>query len=186
MKILAISGSPRPKGNTASLMKAVLDSAKNSDPTAEIIEYNINRLNCKGCQGCLACKKPDIQTCVQQDDLSPVLEQMIEADVWVLGTPVYMGHTSAQLKLLLDRMYCFTGPNRSVRIPEGKKCLFVITQGAAGDRHQDIMDLFSRFMSWRGVSTKFIRAAGLTLSPGFTPETLEEAKELGRWIVREE
>ncbi len=112
-------------------MKAVLDSAKNSDPTAEIIEYNINRLSCKGCQGCLACKKPDIQTCVQQDDLSPVLEQMIEADVWVLGTPVYMGHTSAQLcKISAGQNVLFHRPNCwSVRIPEGKKCLFVITQG---------------------------------------------------------
>ena len=58
-------------------MKAVLESAKYADPTAEIIEYNINKLNCKGCQGCLACKRPEIKTCVQRDELSPVLEQML-------------------------------------------------------------------------------------------------------------
>lgn len=186
MKIIAISGSPRPKGNTASLMKAVLDAAKQADPTIEVVNYNIHQLDCKGCQGCLSCKRPEVETCVQKDDLSPVLEEMIKADAWILGTPVYMGHTSAQLKLLLDRMYCFTGPNRTVRIPKGKKCIFVITQGAAKSHHKDIMDLFSRFMSWRGVSTKFVRAAGLTKSPGFTQETLEEAKALGKWVVEKQ
>ncbi|HHY12130.1 MAG TPA: flavodoxin family protein [Firmicutes bacterium] len=186
MKILAISGSPRPNGNTASLMEVVLESAKRTNPNTEVVEYNMHRLNCKGCQGCLACKKPEVETCVQNDELSPILKEMLEADAWILGTPVYMGHTSAQLKLLLDRMYCFTGPNRTVRIPKGKKCIFVITQGAAGDRHKDIIDLFSRFMAWRGVSTKFVRAVGLTLSPGFTQETLEEANALGKWVIRQE
>ena len=168
LKILAIAEPPAKKHCIP--YESSSRFSKEFRPHSEIIEYNMNKLNCKGCQGCLACKKPDVKTCSSKT--FPVLEQMIEADV-CFGTPVYGPH-------FCTTKLCWTECTVSQILTDlcefRKKCLFVITQGCRRPP-QDIMDLFSRFMSWRGVSTKFIRAAGLTLSSVY-PETLEEARNL--------
>jgi multimeric flavodoxin WrbA len=52
------------------------------------------------------------QGCIHKDavqDLYPLMEQ---ADIWVLGSPVYHGHISAQLKAVLDRTRALLAKNR--------------------------------------------------------------------------
>lgn len=56
------------------------------------------------CLGCYACQRNG-GNCIQKDDMTEVLDQMIGADVWVLATPVYFYSMNAKLKVLIDRVF---------------------------------------------------------------------------------
>jgi multimeric flavodoxin WrbA len=53
------------------------------------------------CTGCYACKKNG--QCAQKDDMAPILDSMMAADVIVLATPVYFYSMCAQMKTVIDR-----------------------------------------------------------------------------------
>jgi multimeric flavodoxin WrbA len=53
------------------------------------------------CTGCYACKKNG--RCAQKDDMAPILDSMVAADVIVLATPVYFYSMCAQMKTVIDR-----------------------------------------------------------------------------------
>ena len=186
LKILAINGSPRPNRNTASLMKLVIEAAKRESSDVDVMWCNLNDRTYAGCQSCLACKTSDVKGCVRKDALAFVLDVMLASQAWIIGTPVYMGHVSGQLKLLLDRMYGFTGPNRENRIPAGKKVVLAVTQGAGAEYHKDLADQTKTFLSRRGLETEIIRGCGMRAAdpvPEFGKELNEEALRLGKWLV---
>ena len=83
--------------------------------------------------GCLSCRK-DTGNCKKRDDLSPYLEEIKSAAGIVMGCPIYMYRISGQMKLLVDRRYCFYA-----NLPEGgyksmvkprKTYALVVSQGA--------------------------------------------------------
>ncbi len=53
------------------------------------------------CTGCYACRGNG--QCAQKDDMAPILDSMIAADVIVLATPVYFYTMCAQMKTVIDR-----------------------------------------------------------------------------------
>jgi multimeric flavodoxin WrbA len=136
MKIMALNGSPRKKGNTQTLLETILQAAAGKGAETRLI--NLNELTMKGCQGCDACKKK-LGACVQKDDISPLLQEMKSVDALIFGTPVYCYHVSSQFKTLIDRLYCFYGEDndpltgkKSVRVwfPRGKSIVLVTSQEA--------------------------------------------------------
>ena len=98
-KILMVSASPRKGGNSDTLLDAFGQGAADAGNTVEKIycsDYQINY-----CQGCCACM--ETKKCVQQDDMAGLLAKMIEADIIVLGTPVYFYCMCGQMKTFIDR-----------------------------------------------------------------------------------
>jgi len=90
MKIVTLLGSPRTKGNSAAIAGRFIETAENLG--AETKTFALNKLTFRGCQACMACKgKRD--HCVLKDDLIEVLDEISDADVLVLATPVYFGAT---------------------------------------------------------------------------------------------
>ncbi|TFF97763.1 MAG: flavodoxin family protein [Promethearchaeota archaeon] len=100
IKIIAINGSPNKDGNTATLMKWVIEGVKEQDANVELIQ--ISDLNINYCQGCNNCLKTG--ECVIQDDLPEILKKLTNADGYIIGSPVYGGKVTAQLKTLMDRI----------------------------------------------------------------------------------
>ena len=101
-KVLVISASPRKDGNSDLLSDQFILGAEEAGNTAEKIflkEYMVNY-----CRACDACQNNG-GVCIQDDDMSNILDKMIEADVIVLATPVYFYTMNAQLKTLIDRTY---------------------------------------------------------------------------------
>ena len=117
MKIVAVLGSPRPQGNSSTLARAFLQAA--GERGAEITEYLLNQMDFQGCQGCGGCKTKS-ETCILEDDLTPVLQAVRDADLLVLASPVYFGDLSGQLKCFFDRTYSYFNPDFSCRMPPGK------------------------------------------------------------------
>jgi multimeric flavodoxin WrbA len=165
MKITCVLGSPRSKGNSAVLAKRFCDTAEKLG--AQVQTYVLNELHYQGCQACMACKtKAD--KCVLQDDLTPVLESVREADVLVMATPVYLWDVASTLRSFIERTYSYfvpdfhTNPNPS-RLSPGKKLVFIQTQGQPSENL--FADLFSRiepiFKRYGFTSNYLIRGCGL-------------------------
>ncbi len=122
-KIIIIDGGPRNGFNTASMLKKFAEGARS---VSEMIEVNIVRLyglDYKGCMSCLACKIKDKASniCKFKDALTPVLEEIAHADGLVLGSPIYFGDVTGQMRTFLERLafpwlsyndYSLTAPKR--------------------------------------------------------------------------
>lgn len=104
-KIMILSGSPRKNGNTNTVVKWFVEGCKNTEADVEQIDAARLKSKNNGCIACLGCQKSDRYECAVDDEIKPVLARMPEKDVVVFATPVYFFGPSAQLKLLIDRMY---------------------------------------------------------------------------------
>ncbi len=104
-KIVIVCGSPRAEGNTNRVAGWAADAARDAGADVEII--NAVRLDyaTNGCTACMGCQKIDEYRCVIDDELSPILARLPEADVVVFATPVYWFGPTAQIKLFIDRMF---------------------------------------------------------------------------------
>ncbi len=105
-KALFINGSPRKNGNTAQLLKRAMDGAKEAGAEVELVNLYDRSLNYKGCMSCFACKIKGGKkgVCSFKDDLQPILQKAVEADVLVCGSPNYCGYPSAALRAFMERM----------------------------------------------------------------------------------
>lgn len=105
MKILILSGSPRKNGNTALLVDWFAAGARAKGARIEIVRTAFLKYKSTGCTACRACQKRAEYECVIRDEAQPVLARLARADVLVMATPLYFFGASAQLKLVLDRMF---------------------------------------------------------------------------------
>ena len=105
-KALFINGSPRKNGNTAQLLKRAMDGAREAGAEVELVNLYDRSLNYKGCMSCFACKIKGGRkgVCSFRDDLQPIMEKVMEADVLVCGSPVYCGYPSANLRAFMERL----------------------------------------------------------------------------------
>ncbi len=75
------------KMGTKKLIEAALEAAMEKGAAVEYI--NIAKLNFKGCLGCNECKKDQTKFCCLKDDMSDLYAKLNEADVILLGSPVF-------------------------------------------------------------------------------------------------
>lgn len=105
MKVLAINGSPRKRWNTATLLNKALEGAASVGAETELI--HLYDLNFKGCVSCFACKiadGPSFGKCAYKDELTPVLEKIEQIDGLVLGSPIYLGSATGEMRSFLERL----------------------------------------------------------------------------------
>ncbi len=103
-KIIIIDGGPRKNMNTAVMLARVAEGA--SQAGAEVKVYRLYDLNYKGCISCLACKVKGkaSNVCKFKDTLTPILEEIAQADGLVLGSPIYFGDVTGQMRTFLERL----------------------------------------------------------------------------------
>jgi multimeric flavodoxin WrbA len=104
-KILILSGSPKKDGNTAMLVGWCSEEARAMGARVKVVRAVSLKSKVNGCTSCRACQKSVKYECVFKDDVNDVLKEMQKADVIVFATPLYFYGTSAQLKLIIDRMF---------------------------------------------------------------------------------
>ena len=103
MKVLGISGSPRPGGNTDILVKLALDVVAHEGLQTEFLSLAERPI--KPCMACMGCVKADSIRCVQEDPaFEGMIERFMEADGILVGSPVYFGSATPQTMALLDRV----------------------------------------------------------------------------------
>ena len=104
-KITVLQGSPKSDGNTAALCQWVSKGARDAGANVDIVETARLKYKAYGCLSCMGCQRSDKYLCVVNDDAQPILAGLPDSDVIVLATPLYFFGPSAQLKLMVDRMY---------------------------------------------------------------------------------
>ncbi|MBQ2637459.1 MAG: flavodoxin family protein [Methanobrevibacter sp.] len=104
MKTIVINASPRKKWNTAEVMETAKNGAESVG--AETEYFNLYDLVFKGCRSCLVCKQKDKTKgkCYWRDDLTPLIEKILEADTLLIGSPIYFGEPTSQFRALLERL----------------------------------------------------------------------------------
>ena len=102
-KILIVLGSPRKKGNSATLAAKVAEGAIADG--AEVESVYLNGLNIKPCQGCEKCQQESFIGCAIEDEMNQLYSKLQEADSVVVASPIYWFNISAQTKTFIDRLY---------------------------------------------------------------------------------
>lgn len=105
-KIIIIDGGPRATFNTASMLQKFAEGASSVSNEIEVKTVRLYALDYKGCMSCMACKIKGkaSQVCKYKDALTPVLEEIAQADGLVLGSPIYFGDVTGQMRTFLERL----------------------------------------------------------------------------------
>lgn len=104
-RILVVNGSPKRTGNTARLVAWFSEGARLRGARVETVRAAEIASRSNGCTSCRACQKSGVFECVIRDGVHDVLKKMAGADTIVFATPLYFYGPSAQLKLIIDRMF---------------------------------------------------------------------------------
>lgn len=106
MKFFAINGSNRNKGNTSKLLNESLCGIKEIIPDAKTEYINLYDIPFNGCNSCFECKRingKNYGKCAYKDDFKPVLDEIVQADGIILGSPVYFGDVTGNMRSFLER-----------------------------------------------------------------------------------
>lgn len=106
MKTIVINADPKRKGINAQLAKS---AAKGAESVGAEVEYvDLYKLDLSGCRICLICKNDeDICKCYWRDELSPLIERILNADALLIGAPIFFSNPSSHYMALLERLiYC--------------------------------------------------------------------------------
>ena len=105
-KIVIIDGGPRKNFNTASMLQKFADGASSVSNDIEVKTVRLYGMDYKGCMSCMGCKIKGkaSNVCKFKDPLTPVLEEIAGADGLVLGSPIYFGDVTGQMRTFLERL----------------------------------------------------------------------------------
>jgi multimeric flavodoxin WrbA len=186
MNIVALLGSPRQNGNSATIVKRFCETAEKLG--AEVKTFALNKLEYRGCQGCMMCKTK-LDKCALEDDLTQVLDAIRDSDILVLASPVHFWDVSGQLKAFVDRTYSYLVPDFKTkpvksRLAPGKKLVLILAQGNPDESlFTNIFPKFDFFFKMNSFSdTHFIRVCGVR-EPGEVAgrlDVMELAEDLAR------
>ncbi|AKB17106.1 MULTISPECIES: flavodoxin family protein [unclassified Methanosarcina] len=102
MKVVAFNGSPRKEGNTAFLIKHVLEELEKEGIETETVQVGGKSIH--GCTACTKCFENKDRKCViDKDIVNDCIEKMFEADGIILASPTYFADLTPELKALIDR-----------------------------------------------------------------------------------
>lgn len=142
-KIVFIQGSPRKKGNTRSVAALAMTAAR--EEKADVFEIDATRLEFKtpGCLGCQKCQQSEKFMCAVGDQAAQTVAALPEYDVIVMATPLYWWSFSAQIKMVIDRMYSLIKFMESGEIQTplaGKTLALMATGGGAIENNLELLE----------------------------------------------
>lgn len=135
---MAFNGSPRKGWNTATLLKKALEGAESQGAETELI--HLYDLNYKGCISCFSCKTMGSESygrCAVQDDLTDIFKMIKESDAIILGSPIYFGVVSGEMRSFMERLMfpylTYTKPTGTL-FPKKIKIGFIYTMNIAEEQ----------------------------------------------------
>jgi multimeric flavodoxin WrbA len=190
VKIVAIYGSPRRKGNTSLLLKKAAEGAR--DAGAQVEEVILRDLKISPCLEIYGCKQTG--RCVIKDDFQGVYDQLLACQGLMLATPIFFYTVSAHTKTLMDRCQSLWVKKYWLeKTPFGKrdfkrKGLFISVGATKGKKLFDGTLLTVRYFFdpldmelWRSLLYRGIDFEGDVLKH---PQYLEEAYQAGRGLCQ--
>jgi len=180
LKVLGVSGSPRPVSNTDIMVNEILKGARDAGHMTTFVK--LNDLEIKGCQACGYCREDETNKCKIIDDGYNLLEMTIDCDVLVFGSPVYMGGVSAQAKLYIDRWYSFKDANRITKLTKDRRVIGVYAQGAKTGKFNRLFETNERLFNSNNFGYIGTIVAPDYMVPKEGDEVMKEAYRLGNTL----
>jgi multimeric flavodoxin WrbA len=187
MEVVAICGSARLKGNTATLVEALLEGAREAG--AKTTRFDPATMSIGDCDADRMCLESAEAGCIQDDDMQQIYAALKRAEAWVFAGPVYFWNVSASLKRVIDRLYAFYTEEGGWRLGlEGtRKGVAIVVQA---DEERETPKRTAEYVAsvMRDLKCDVIGqiAEGGIGNPGDAakrPELVERARELGRELA---
>ena len=185
-KVVAIYGSPRRKGNTATLLREAIRGARESGAVVEEIVLRDQKISpCLEIYGCKAAGE-----CAIKDDFQKIRDLILNAQGLILASPIFFYSVSAHTKILMDRFQSLWVKKYWIdKTPKNqknfqRKGLFIAVGATKGKKLFDGTLLSMRYFFdildmelWRALLYRQLDFEGDVLRH---PEYLQEAYEAGR------
>ena len=150
MRIMTILGSPRREGNTGTVL-GWIETRFRADGH-HVDRANIADCRVQGCGECLVCKQGHIELCNVHDDANDLYRRMVAADLVLIAAPIFCWGFPAQLKGLLDRMFCLmdmSGEQAAAPWQPGKAMGLLLTgSGEETDNADLVIRGFEQLVQW--------------------------------------
>ncbi|MQA11879.1 MAG: flavodoxin family protein [Pseudonocardiaceae bacterium] len=105
MRVLALSSSPRKDGNSRLLAEAVLAGATSRGHDVEIVD--LCEVITAPLRDCRTCRLADGRCSIDDGYETLLRDKVTAADAVVLATPLYWYGIAGQLKIFIDRIFCY-------------------------------------------------------------------------------
>ncbi len=183
--ILVLKGSPRKKGNSATLAEEIANGATAAGASVESIY--LHGLDIAPCQACYACQTPDSKGCAIDDDMQQIYPKLVDSQAWVFASPVYWFNMSAQTKLLLDRCFALMAYDKKAFLR--KKIAVAMVYGDADAFVSGCVNALRCFQdAFSYVGAKLVGSVyGSANDPGEIADNaalLAQARELGERLAK--
>ena len=136
---MIIDGGPRKTFNTASMLQKFAEGASSVSDEIEVKTVRLYDLDYKGCMSCMACKIKGkaSNVCRFKDALTPVLEEIAQADGLVFGSPIYFGDVTGRMRTFLERLAfpCLSYNDYSLTAPKRMPVVLVETMNGLPERN---------------------------------------------------
>jgi len=189
MKFLGILGSPRRGGNSETLLKAFLEGAAGAG--AEVEEIFLREKKISPCMEIYHCFKDG--TCPIKDDMLGFYDKLLAADVVALASPIFFYNVSAQAKAMIDRTQALWARRYVLKkdFPGGNRQGVLLAVGATKGRLLFVGARLTAKYFFDAINVRYaaeilVRGADEKGAILEQPQTLEQARDLGRRLAQGE
>ena len=103
MKVVLFNGSPRKNGNTFHALQVVMKELTSNEVDCEYIWIGKEKI--QGCKACYQCARNKNKKCsITTDMINTYLENVLNADGVIIGSPTYFANVSSPVKAFIDRV----------------------------------------------------------------------------------
>ena len=178
-KVVVLNGSPVAGGCSETLSDYLIKGVRENGN--ETVKMNLGRMDLHPCIGCNGCKMGKGNPCVQKDEMAGIYQAIQDADVIVWASPVYWMQFSAQIKMVMDRLYALSPES----IANKQVALLAAAASPAEVIEANLLPYyrmcFGQSLGWKDVGSVL---AGGVFGPGDVEKTpyAQQAYELGKSI----
>jgi multimeric flavodoxin WrbA len=169
-RVLGIVASPHNSGNTATLIKAVLEGAKEKG-----YETELSYLGDLKIYPLIESHSEPYGVTGPKDDMETIFSSLEKTDVIVFGTPIYFGHVSDRAKIFIDRLIYYENPERKARLPKGGRAVIAITYADSNSK------LYDNVIDWLKDVMKYLngtRVVAVLKAEGTDENPVEKRRKL--------
>lgn len=166
MKAICILGSPKPRGNTATILSEM--ERPLIEQGFDVVRHCLGECKINYCIGCTSCFKDG--KCVQNDDIQIIMQDLLEANLVIMASPSYWGDVTGQMKVFIDRCTPYCNARHIDRISKNmtKGVAIAVRAGRNKKENENLINTFEHFLGHLSIP--------LILS--FTVESVDTAEDL--------
>ena len=186
MKIISILGSPKPNGNTATILSEIERPFR--EKGIDVVRYCLGECKINYCKGCKICYT-EYSKCVQNDDVQIIMNDLFESNLVIVASPSYWGDVTGQMKVFIDRCtpYCNVRNIENTSTSKIKGVAVAVRTGMNKKENENLINTFEHFLGHLDiplVSNFTVESVDNENDLKNRPEILKSAYDFWETIIR--